>query len=619
MWSLKQGLALIQSHLPSGFDASHGIKSLFPAGYSGSISALKGYVFSAYAQLGAYYGFGGKPGTSSYIPDSVLVESVADTYVMADGAGRWYFSWLGQNLQFNSAEMTSFFIQSGFVFHFSNDGNAHGFVDTSQPLITSTDALYSGDYRSCISGQDDWIARNWPQIFAAGRHVLLWEGKDAPDPSEVWTGAGFAKPNFTQLNGSAGVCAPTISGSTLFPFPSTPVRMLSPAGLVLGVFMARAGNAIGTNPASVPTTLTSGGVTFNTTVPAGMNPGDAGTVECNFSSSDNKINGTYAWDLPGTGSQSNGTFEIDASDGTYSIVYSYKNDSNTTTLTSTVTFAGTDGSSSKITQTAVNGLVRSQTTSASDTNGNTTTTSLTIGADGELQASGSNLNPATMLGVAGTRAQTLSLVANITKPLASFVATVVSTSGPFPAPPTVTIPTQLGPITLYTTTTTSGFLTTTTGGATIPTDQGPLTVSYGASTNSISAQSGATASAMLDGTKPGGDGTISSLTTKADANNYAPYDQTSSQTSQVIAADNSASVTTVSFDADGTMTITITTTDASGLNGTSTTIISDQFGTLQDTYVFGDGGTGDGETGDDSDGTEPDSSDGGGDDDSGEE
>ncbi len=594
MWSLKQGLALVHSHLPAGFDASHGIKLLFPAGYSGSISPLKGYVFSAYARLGAYYGFGGKPGTSSYIPDSVLVESVADTYVMADGTGRWYFSWLGQNLQFNSAEMTSFFIQSGFVFHFSNDGNAHGFVDTSQPLITSTDSLLSGDYRNCISGQDDWIAKNWPQIFAAGRHVLLWEGKDAPDPSEVWTGAGFAKPNFTQLNGSAGVCAPTTSGSTLFPYPSGPVRKPSPASLVLCAFMANLGSAMGSNPASIPRTLTSGGLTFNTTVPAGMNPGDPGTVQCNFASSDSKINGTYSWDLPGTGSQSNGTFEIDVSDGKYTIVYNYKNDSTSTTLTSKVTFAGSDGSSSTFSQSAVNGLVRSQTSVTTDTSGHTTTTSLTISGDGVLHVSGLNLNQAAAIGVTGSRAQIVDLVASVSTPISNFTS-----SAGFGGPSTGTqgtIPTPLGPITVSTTLNVNTFTSASSWNAntTYPLTTGSLSVSYSFIPSVVAGVPQSTT--VTTATLQGNDFTSAVIATYSVQSLVAPWGQVTTEISQVTCADGSTSNTTVQFNADNSFTIEITTTDASG-NGSMTTINCDQTGnaTSQETVPLGDLGTGTGD------------------------
>jgi hypothetical protein len=274
MWSLKQGLASIQNHLPAGFNASRGVKSLFPHGYTGSVSALKGYVYSAYARLGTSYNFGDNGGPPNYLTGTSIVESSANTYVMADGAGRWFFSWLWGNVKY-PAYLSSFFIQSGFVFHFSNDGNAHGFVDTSQPQPNmSTGTPYFDFGRNCISGQDEWIANNWPQIFKAGRHVLLWEGPEAPDPSAVWTGAGFAQPKFTQLSGAATACAATLSGSTLFPFPNAPFRMLSPLGLAFRPLIETAGTLIGQHLSAISKSFTtSNGLTFEVIAPPGMKPG----------------------------------------------------------------------------------------------------------------------------------------------------------------------------------------------------------------------------------------------------------------------------------------------------------------------------------------------------------
>ena len=40
MFSLRSKLKALGSHLPDGFEASGGIKRLFPSGYSGSISML---------------------------------------------------------------------------------------------------------------------------------------------------------------------------------------------------------------------------------------------------------------------------------------------------------------------------------------------------------------------------------------------------------------------------------------------------------------------------------------------------------------------------------------------------------------------------------------------------
>ena len=127
-------------HLPDGFDASRGIRSLFPPGKSVGLSSLRRYVYSVegWAATGELY----------------------PTYsVRADGAGNWCLRVLISttgNGRFG-AEV---------VFAFSTDTQGRGIVAT-------------GNYGGGISGSDDgigvsvlahgldpWIRDNWPDMFA---------------------------------------------------------------------------------------------------------------------------------------------------------------------------------------------------------------------------------------------------------------------------------------------------------------------------------------------------------------------------------------------------------------------------------------------------------------------
>ena len=199
MWSLKNILELNGSHFPDGFSAENGVKSLFPAHYTGSIKLLSTYVF---------------------VRTGAVINSNQDyaTYVVAaDGQGRWFFSWTGNPNSMAGGPGPGVIadanirLQSGFVFLYSDNNIAHGYVDSSRP----------GDYSlSCNSGVDPWISENWPKIFLSDIYVDFQEasGFDSlPSESGVWTGAGFAENNYKQLSGSNVACAGQGSGSALFP------------------------------------------------------------------------------------------------------------------------------------------------------------------------------------------------------------------------------------------------------------------------------------------------------------------------------------------------------------------------------------------------------------------
>jgi hypothetical protein len=199
MWSLSEKLGLIASHLPSGFQASSGIRQLFPAGGSRSISLLDYYVYQ--------WDTGINPMLDPY-PQRC-------EFVGADGAGRWFFGWNPDDAGNTAVLVDNERAQAGFVFRFSNDGKARGYVDTSRP---------SG--LSCNSGVDEWIVNNWPDALRQGVSVDFQDatGFDSlPDESGVWTSAGFGPSDFVALQGSQ--CACTAWGSSEFPFFDWPISL----------------------------------------------------------------------------------------------------------------------------------------------------------------------------------------------------------------------------------------------------------------------------------------------------------------------------------------------------------------------------------------------------------
>jgi hypothetical protein len=195
MWSLKNTLGLISSNLPVGFSARNGVKSLFPSNYKGTIGVLSAYVFT---RTGDTWSFE----QSDY----------ASYFVAADGTGRWFFSWNGIAYALDeSADGINIRLQAGFVFLYTNDGVARGFVDTSRPNPSTL---------SCASGTDPWIAENWPNLFLSTVYCDYQEaaGFDSlPPESNIWINAGFPQANFAALSGGNVPSSGQGSGSTLFP------------------------------------------------------------------------------------------------------------------------------------------------------------------------------------------------------------------------------------------------------------------------------------------------------------------------------------------------------------------------------------------------------------------
>jgi hypothetical protein len=224
MLSMRSVLFSIKDHLPQTWSTTDGLRALFPAGYTASISALQNYVYVQYYQLaakGPRVVLSG--GTNPNTQEALTSYAVANCWLMADGSGRWYFGWrYGQNLytlqglaDAPSATLTAPGVQhnqegmqyqAGFAFGLKVNSNAYGYADSSNPPALTT---------SCNAGTDNVIVNNWPQLFAAGSTAFFQVGFWAISPIEK------TLLSFTPLNGSSVACEGEGSGSSLFTF-STP-------------------------------------------------------------------------------------------------------------------------------------------------------------------------------------------------------------------------------------------------------------------------------------------------------------------------------------------------------------------------------------------------------------
>ena len=213
MLSIGLVLKSYKNHLPASWI---GLRSLFPPGYSGSISLLAFYVIFVYRKL-ATYGYGEDAAGQSYIGPSCW----GNFWLGADGQGRWFFAWIYGNSDRNFDPR-----QGGFVFKFSPeiDGRGYGIIDTSRPPVHTL---------SCNSGTDDVIRQHWPQILSGGGRIVFQAPPGDLNPSDVWTEEGFT--TAISLNGSHVPPAQGVaSGSGLFPFPPTvPANALNPPSATL--------------------------------------------------------------------------------------------------------------------------------------------------------------------------------------------------------------------------------------------------------------------------------------------------------------------------------------------------------------------------------------------------
>jgi len=156
MFDVGHYLGTVKNHLPKGFNAKNGLRSLFPPGYKGSISPLENYVFRC------------------------LSPQVGDIQILvgADGDGRWLVASLA-----NAPSDPD--IQASFVFQHSTDSFGHGFdFDCPSPAGAGT----PGPQWGWITGVDPWIKENWPSIFAKSCYF----NNDNLTPGDAAKNHGFA-------------------------------------------------------------------------------------------------------------------------------------------------------------------------------------------------------------------------------------------------------------------------------------------------------------------------------------------------------------------------------------------------------------------------------------------
>ncbi len=214
MLSIKSVLTAYRSHLPATWTYDKGLRTLFPPGYTGSISPLRNYVIFVYCQLA----------TQGYnLGQSSLTEScIGHFWLGVDGQGNWYFAWI-----YGESYLASTYArQAGFVFKYSFDSNGRGFVDTSRPAV---------DTLSCHAGNSVDIKNHWPEMLPAGVRILF-QLASAPDPNAVWALAGFGANQIVRLDSTQVTPSGGPSGSSLFPFPANvPANALEPPNVSTAV------------------------------------------------------------------------------------------------------------------------------------------------------------------------------------------------------------------------------------------------------------------------------------------------------------------------------------------------------------------------------------------------
>ena len=579
MWSLKAGLEFYRNHLPAGFDASHGIASLFPAGYKGSISPLKGYAFVEYARLATPYDVG---------TEEEYFGSAGDFWAMADGSGHWAWSWNWWPVQTSAGYER----EAGFVFNYSDDARAHGYADTSHPAAQT---------KNCAGGTDEWISQHWPELFAHGARLTLVEGS-SPQTSQIWTDAGFGPGQFTALPGGVLACANTITGSTLFHYPNHPLQIPSVAGADLGAALRLARLTIERALAQGVTHAKSvNGYEFTLHYPTPQ-PGQPTTVTIDVSHPASAIQGTAVWQIKSDG------FRVDANvsgpaagggqaDFTY-LLEAEDADLAGDRLTLTATVTDSAGTQSSTTQTIVGMSLRGETTQNTQ-GGSTQTSTFSIDENGALSIGGTNPPDVTTLGLAALPAQQ-QLPGIVDGSAGALVAGLAEQiAGTSTAPFTQTYEGgAFGQVTV-----TGTVLTDSQGnvtGETItavssPNASASLTYTYTLDTTNPGNPSSAQGSIVY--TPPDGQLTVSwtsglpgGVPTDTQTTTFTGLDgsstsqsltttdgSVSAQSSTVTDSAGNTSTSTATFTPGGNFQLTITTTDAAG-NGTTETITGDSSG-----------------------------------------
>lgn len=195
MWSLQGTLKSIgsTSDLPEDFLAARGIRSLFPTAHKDpfSISLLNRYRYSS---------------TGGFASEEIA----ASFLVKADGAGRWaYVTTIHcRNDTYNGAYGV------GFLFDFSTDGTAHGYMQLSaENLINARAGLnpdpkgYQQRVEVTVQGFDPWIHENWPDVFAGKCEMYVYDASHIDDLSS----AGGDMASKTGFSGLAPLAGATVS------------------------------------------------------------------------------------------------------------------------------------------------------------------------------------------------------------------------------------------------------------------------------------------------------------------------------------------------------------------------------------------------------------------------
>lgn len=215
MLSIAKILAAIKGHLPHNWNGQ--LSSLFPPGYSGSISLLQFFVIFVYKVL-ATEGYGDSGGQSVIEPSCY-----GNFWLGVDGLGNWFFAWIYGDSDRNSDPR-----QAGFVFKFSPPsllGEGVGFVDTSRPPVLTL---------SCHAGQSELIYLNWPNMLSGGGRMAFQSPPDDMSTSAPFIAEGFTTPPFFLQGAKVAPANGVPSGSSLFPFPSNiPANALHPQGASL--------------------------------------------------------------------------------------------------------------------------------------------------------------------------------------------------------------------------------------------------------------------------------------------------------------------------------------------------------------------------------------------------
>jgi len=172
-----------QGHLPAGFDASKGIRSLFPASVVPvSLSLLSSWVTSSSGTT-----------ATSIITGNFTIE--------ADGTGNWFFS-----VTLKVVGGDSFLeAAAGFVFGFSDDKLGRGFVGQPSHIGSTLDTGAAQPQPLEVTGSDPWIRNHWSQIISNNPEAFFWVGDSTgfaslPNFADAATDNGFA--GFSMLQGA---------------------------------------------------------------------------------------------------------------------------------------------------------------------------------------------------------------------------------------------------------------------------------------------------------------------------------------------------------------------------------------------------------------------------------